>query len=62
MCFAIDVTIEIVRWVDIVMCWLMNQKQKKQKNKNKKHSENADTSTFVTFDMGYWPSDKVKNA
>ena len=28
--------------------------------KNKKHSENADTSTSVTFAMG--PSNKVKNA
>ena len=26
-------------------------KKKKQKKKNKKHSENADTSTSVTFDM-----------
>ena len=29
---------------------------------NKKHSENADTSTSVTFDMWCWPYDKVKNA
>ena len=30
--------------------------------KNKKDSENADTSTSVTFDVGLWPSNKVKNA
>ena len=29
---------------------------------NKKHSENADTSTSVTYDMWSWPSDKAKNA
>ena len=29
---------------------------------NKKHSENADISTYVTFDMWCWPYGKVKNA
>ena len=28
---------------------------------NKKHSENADNSSSVTFDMWCWPYDKVKN-
>ena len=29
---------------------IIKQKQKQNKKKNKKHSENADTSTSVTFD------------
>ena len=28
---------------------------KKKDKKNKKHSENADTSTSVTFDLDVWP-------
>ena len=35
-----------------------------RKSKRKKHSDNADTSTFVTFDRELWPWPlvKVKNA
>ena len=40
----------------------LQNKTKDMKNRNKKHSENADTSTSVTFDMWCWPYDKVKNA
>ena len=36
-------------------CWIQRyewgQKKKKKKKKNKMHSENADTSTSVTFDL-----------
>ena len=32
----------------------------KKKNKNKKHSENAGTSTSVTFDLVVWPWSVVK--
>ena len=40
----------------------LDKKRKKKLNKyqNKKHSENADTSTSVTFDLVVWPWPFVK--
>ena len=32
-----------------------NKQTNKTKQKDKKHSENADTSTSVTFDLKLWP-------
>ena len=36
----------------VTKCFGDSKKKKKKKKKNKKHSENADISTSVTFDMG----------